>query len=174
MDKIKKVSKWYRISLQAIFWYIPLSTIVFWVFLNDYDGLKLTRLPDLQYVWTPGHKIIGGFIDMTLLASLKMVGIGCLIKLFKQFEQGDVFSSENFHTIRCIGYCVVLYPIATIIFDSLMVLLLTFDNPPGQRYISVGFSDVNVFWLIGGGMIILVAWIMREASRLHNDLQYTV
>jgi hypothetical protein len=50
-----------------------------------------------------------------------------------------------------------------------MTLALTFNNPPGQRMISIGFSSTDFSEIVTALMIIVVAWIMDEGRKLKEE-----
>jgi len=64
--------------------------------------------------------------------------------------------------------------VANLIFVTLISIVLTFNNVPGERLVvaQLGISDVGT--LIIGAVIVLVSWVMKEASKLEDEHAYTV
>lgn len=47
-------------------------------------------------------------------------------------------------------------------------------NPPGHRYLSISFGTPNLSSLFYGVLVIVVSWVMREASELHDEHTFTI
>ncbi len=57
---------------------------------------------------------------------------------------------------------------------TLMVLAVTLTNPPGHRWISVQFGTPNLEALFCGVLLIVISWVMHEASKLHDEQKFTI
>ena len=99
MNKIKKVSKFFRIFFQILFIVIPLGTLVSWLLLNtSYDIFTSIGV---------GQNIVSGPVTVNLLTRVLGIAISCLpvgiilfgfyqlIKIFKKYEKGEIFSINN-------------------------------------------------------------------------------
>ena len=53
--------------------------------------------------------------------------------------------------------------------DTVLVLLLTWDNPPGQRRLVLGFGWEDYLCLLFGGLLFAVSWAMVEATRIETE-----
>ena len=56
-----------------------------------------------------------------------------------------------------------------IIYDSLTSLILTFQNAPHHRVLTLSFSNFDFNRLVAGGIILIIAWVMKEAYKMSNE-----
>jgi hypothetical protein len=61
---------------------------------------------------------------------------------------------------------------ANFIFSLLISIVLTFNNSPDKRMIVVQFGVSDIGSLIIGAIIVLVSWVMSEASKLEDEQAY--
>jgi hypothetical protein len=125
-------------------------------------------------MWTPLAKVIGMtayFLDLLPI----LISLVALIHIFKNYEKGEIFNSINARAYRLIGWMFIFDGlISKILYDAFMTLATTINNPPGSRMISFGFGAPNLEALFCGAVVIVISWVMLEASKLHEDQQYTV
>ena len=113
-------------------------------------------------------------LSSTIPLSVAVYGAINLRELFTLYEEAIVFSEKNVNCIRRLGYTLVLWVVANFIFVILISIVLTFNNMTGERVIvaQLGVSDVGA--LIIGAVIVLISWVMSEASRLEDEQAHTV
>ncbi|HAU2297157.1 TPA: DUF2975 domain-containing protein, partial [Legionella pneumophila] len=51
---------------------------------------------------------------------------------------------------------------------------LTFNNPTGERFISITLGSANASTLITAFIILVASWILKEANQLQSDSQLTI
>ncbi len=68
----------------------------------------------------------------------------------------------------------IFWVVANFVFVVLISLVLSFNKLPGERVMvaQLGVSDIGT--LIIGAVIVLVSWVMKEASRLEDEQAHTV
>jgi hypothetical protein len=182
MHKIQRVSFIFRVLFQIIFILLPLLQIFVWIqaphplgehsqfayhYLNHH--LQTLVLHDISVQ----EKLLGFLISSIPLA-VELFIVFFLIKLFKRYEQGEIFSFENVKTIRNIGYTLLVSQLLNPIYEGLMSLLLTWHNPPGHRIAVVSFGTPNLVTIITALLVILISWIMAEAFKLQEEQIYTI
>jgi hypothetical protein len=98
-----------------------------------------------------------------------------LLNKAKNYQKGDVFSGINARYFRQIGWMFIFYGLVSkTLHDSLMTLATTLNNAPGERQISLGFGSPNLEALFCGAVVIVISWVMLEASKLHDEQKYIV
>lgn len=89
--------------------------------------------------------------------------------LFDAFRIGNVFSTDAPVRLRRIGSCIVALAILRPLTSTLLGLILTWTNPPGQRILalSLGIDDYMIAAL--GGLVLAIGHVMTEAARIAED-----
>src|SRR5579872_2042517 len=111
MNRIKRVSLFFCVIFQIGFVALLLAEIVGWVY-APMDISFLAHIFHFNVIpaeypilhtlnWT--EKSMGFLISM-IPTALQLFILYCLIKLFKLYAKGDIFSIHNVYYIRQIGY----------------------------------------------------------------------
>lgn len=103
-----------------------------------------------------------------------MWGFYHLIKLFRLYELGQVFSIENVRHIKISAYSALAWLVADFFTYSLLILALTVDNPIGQRYLSISVSSKHFSTLVISIIAIIIAQVMDEARKLKDENDYII
>lgn len=103
-----------------------------------------------------------------------MVGVRCLMQLFRLYEQGKIFQPSNVHCFRQLSRVLIWWFVAGIVHRSLLTVAMTLHNPPGQRQISLDLSSADLTALMLGSILAVIAWVMEEGRRLQEDQDLTV
>ena len=53
--------------------------------------------------------------------------------------------------------------------SAAVFVALTYSNPPGNRQLAISLSLDNYVALIVGGVLLAVAWVMVEATRIADE-----
>jgi Protein of unknown function (DUF2975) len=188
VDKIQRVSRYLLVIFNALLVILPLFVIIQWLFI-DTDTIKnLLDQGFLQkpistpegYVnlstihWSFLAKIIGLLAQSVGLLPL-FLSLFVLKSIFLNYRKGEIFSTINASHYRHLGWLFFLDAlIAQPLSNLLMVLAVTLTNPPGHRYITLSFGTPNIEALFCGMLVIVISWIMLEASKLHDEQKFTV
>lgn len=194
MQRIQKISTVFVYFITFLLITLPLLHITLWYFWDcsfltkfiaekgwsiktNFSGMVATPEGDVNLAdvkWTPLSKAINIFADIVANASLYL-GLLLLRKIFLAYQQGEVFAVKTVGYYRYLGYLFFLDAVALKPLSNLLeILSVTLSNPPGHRYISLYFGTPNVEQLFWGGIVIVISWIMLEASKLYEDQQLTV
>lgn len=180
MNKIQRTSWFFRMVFQLIFVILPLITITVWIYAPNSVTLLggqislhafQVHIPVVQM--TLGTKILGFIVDLIPL-TVNLFVLYFLIKLFRLYEQGEIFTLNNVHYIRNTGYALLIGQLINPIYQALLSLILTWHNPKGMHYISISLSGTNVGVLLGSLLVILISWIMAEGYKLQEEQQLTI
>lgn len=180
MNKIKRLSTIFRILFQLAFIILPIILALYWIFapssFAQANGFSLSFLPSsvhIMYKLTASTKLLGFLINL-IPVGISMLILYFLIKLFRLYEQGAIFTINNVRYIKNIGYTMLIGQLLNPIYDLLISFALTFKNPPGHRYALITLDNTNIAIIVTAFIIILIAWIMAEGCKLREEQDYTV
>ena len=187
MNKIQKSSRNIRFIFQLCFIATPLLSLFFWLNFNTFYfspgdsvlegfffGFKITNLPgNPKEALTLASRLLCFSISMIHNAAL-MFCFYQLIRLFKLYEIGQVFSRENIKHIKMASFGIFAYVIACFITHGLLSVALTMNNPPGERTLGLSFQFDDASTLVIGFIILLIANVMDEARKLKDEADQTV
>jgi len=195
MEKIQRVSLFFRLIFQMVFIALPVLLIVSWWYAPNelllFSGIiKQNAIPapyNGMHVFTQ-QGISEKAILHTLLFREKMLGclvsvipmmvkmfiLYTLIKLFGLYVKRKIFSIYHVKLIRNIGYALLIGQIIEPFYQFIMGIVLTMNNPPHHRYASITLDQTNIGILLTALLIILISWIMAEGCKLHDEQQLTI
>lgn len=183
MNKIKRVSLFFRLVFQFIFIVLPIFLIVSWIYAPNEVNLlmgiiRLDAIPPsyngtILHTLSPNEKILG-CLASAFPTMVNMFIVYCLIKLFKLYEGGDIFSLNHVKYIRNVGYGLLLGQLLEPFYQFMMGLILTMHNPPHHRFATITLDQTNIGILLTALLMILISWIMAEGYKLSEEHQLTV
>lgn len=183
MPKIKRISHFFRILFLLLFITLPVLLILEWInapnpFVILAGVIKLSSIPlsysnSILHTLTPAEKLLG-FCISTVPLSIALYILHSLIKLFKLYESGEIFSINHVRYIRNIGYGLLATQIINPLYEGLMGVILTWHNPHGHRFASISLDQTNIGMIVGALLVILISWIMAEGYRLQEEQQLTI
>lgn len=187
MQKIKRVSSFFRAFFFAIFIIYPVLLTVFWIHaptpiaIGPHAlGIYLNFIPDVvtSYDWystlhslLPLHKFLGFLISFIPLIITELT-LYFLIKLFGLYKKAEIFSLQNVIYIRRVGYTLLIGQLLNPFYQALMTLNLSWNLHP--KYMAMSLSDTNIGIFLTALLVILISWIMAEGCRLREEQQLTI
>lgn len=97
-----------------------------------------------------------------------------LSRLFRLYEQGKLFEEENIKLIRSISIIMIIGEGIQFLYQPLMSIALTYNNPIGQRVAGMSIGTTNATTLIIAFIILIASWIVKEANQLKSETQLTI
>lgn len=174
INRIQRVSGTFRLLFTVLIFFIPIVTLMYWMLFNYLpDGLT-TELPVKVSQALPLKTLLLAFLVSLIPISVAIYGAINLKELFKLYERAIIFSERNVNCFRRLGYTLISWVFANLIFVVLISIVLTFSNLPGERVMVAQFGVSDVGTLIIGAVVLLVSWVMKEASKLENEQAHTV
>ncbi len=178
LDLIKKRGMIFKYLFIFFFVLTPVLPVVMWMLYNN--------MPDVIRLQMVKEHLVPGILILTMkqriLASsaglavslISMAGFYYLIKLFSLYERGIIFTEDNVNCYRKLGYLIVCSMIAGILHNSAMSVILSLQNPPGQRIITVSLSSSEIALAIIGMIVILISRVMDAGRELKEEQELTV
>ena len=133
-------------------------------------NLLLARLGEAgrDLALTPGRIAAGAAITAVPVGVL-LFGLWQVRALFADFAEGRVFTLASARRLRDFAASVLAQAILGPISSTALLLAFTFDNPPGKRQLGIALSTNDYLALIIGGVLLAVAWVMAEATRIADE-----
>jgi hypothetical protein len=184
IKKIQRVSSAFRKCFQIMLSLIPIALILFWVNAHHLEYMRvhchalsamfLSDTIAIMHPMTAINKVWGFIISLLLNHGFIMLTLYFLIKLFKLYEKGEIFTQLNVKYVRNIGYTMLASQVAHLFYYPAITLAMTINNPPGHRFSAINFSDGNACAIFTAFIIILISWVMAEGCKLHEEQKYIV
>lgn len=195
MNNIKKVSFYLRSLFQILFITLPFLTFISWLYAPEpliffQDLFRIDAIPEVyrglhmysknalpQPVLLPVLSLTEkslGFLISLIPTLIDLFILYSLIKLFKCYEQEEIFSLNNIGYIRNIAYGLLLSEMVNPIYQFFIGIILTFHNPPGHHFASISLSQTNIGMVLTAVLVILISWIMAEGLKLREEQQLTI
>ena len=188
MHKIKRASFFFRILFQISFCLLPVLLILFWV-IGPTSPTPPTSSSSMKF----GASFIPGTIPMDAIAlplsnTTKLLGflvslipalvtectLYFLIRLFRRYEHGEIFTLQNVNYFKKIGYTLLIGEALHPIYYAILTTILSWNNPIGKRYAAISITTPNLNVIVIAFLIILISWVMAEGYKLREEQQYTV
>ncbi|TKW78956.1 MAG: DUF2975 domain-containing protein [Bradyrhizobium icense] len=133
-------------------------------------NLLLARLGEAgrDLVLTPSRVTAGAAVTAIPVGVL-LFGLWQARALFADFAEGRVFTPTSARRLRNFAACVLAQAVLGPISSTALLLAFTFDNPPGRRQLGIALSTNDYLALVIGGVLLAVAWVMVEATRIADE-----
>ncbi|WP_163835587.1 DUF2975 domain-containing protein [Spartinivicinus ruber] len=166
MDKIATIARRCRVLFSILGVVMLVFTLSTWAFITpDLAGMFGVTYPVTITPLTKGLGLLVSFIPLSII----FYGLFLLIKLFKNYERGEIFTLMNAIIMRKIGLLFYLWIICQVIFSTLFILVLTFQNSPGEKILQVTIGSDSILPFVVGSIIILISWVLVEAQKVSED-----
>ena len=182
MSKIQKQSRRARIFFQSLFVLTPIAVCYYWLtvetsydFLTSFGVIQLSHNIDsyTQLPLTLTTRILATIASL-FLCSIIMYALKVLINLFRSYERNEIFSLDNVMSYQKLGYSLFYWVGASVVYGALMSVILSFNNPPGDRMLAIGFVGVDFLTLVLGFIILIISWVMKEGYFLADENSHTI
>jgi hypothetical protein len=147
------------------------GSVILLFFMPDWTfNLPLARLGAAggDLVLTPG-RIAAAAAIIAVPVGVLLFGLWQARALFADFAGGRVFTLANTRRLRDFAACVLAQAILGPLSSAAVFLALTYSNPPGSGQFAISLSLDNYVALIIGGVLLAVAWVMVEATRIADE-----
>ena len=172
--RIQSVSGKFNALFSFLIICVPVSILLFWLFFNS---LPMSFKGDLPVSTSNSLSFLTlslAFLVCMIPGSVTVYALLTLKELFKLYEKAVVFSASNVNCFRRLGYTLIFWVIAKLISKSLLSIVLSFNNPPGERQLVIGFGSTDIATLVIGAIVLVISWVMNEACKLNAEQVYTV
>lgn len=174
LHKIAVYSRCIKIVLLILMIVIPCTITGMWLILDQLPESIIKKIADInEYTIGWNTKLTG------LFSSIPSAVIAFAIffygyRLFNLYQHGQILLSENVKCFRRIGILLIANVGVGFIMKPVNTLILSMNNLPGHRLISIGLSTDEFIALGSGIFIVIIGWVMDEARKADEELQLTV
>jgi hypothetical protein len=169
-QRISTVSRRLRLACSGLIYFLPLACALFWIFFNYlYAREPLIPLPVRVEHDLPGlTRFLGFLVDLIPMAAT-LYGLRRLRDLFHLYENGLIFTELNVRSFRSLGRTLIVWVACSVARNSLLSIVLTLNNPPGRRVITLGLSSADFSGVFVGIVVVTISWVMDEARKITED-----
>lgn len=172
--RIQRVSRRFRILFVVLIFCAPILDLLYWMLFNYLPEGLLVGLPTLPQGSLSSWSLFLGFTVSLIPLTVALYAMAILAKLFGLYEQAVIFSRDNVLLFRRLGYALIAWVVASMLFTTLISMVLSFGNPPGQRLVVAEFSVSEFTMLIMAFIVLLISWVMDEGRKLQDEQRYTI
>ncbi len=90
-------------------------------------------------------------------------------RLFAGYRQGQIFTQEPPLRLSRIGLALLTLAVLRPATATLLGLVLTASNVPGERILAIGIAIEDVMLIVFSGLILAIGQVMAEGQRLADD-----
>ncbi len=164
LNRIKKVSKCFRLFLQFGFPLMMLAVVLQSVFTGMYASpVDLSQGINGLFIIKAIVSILWGIFALAAM----LVWYWTSLKLFRFFERGVLFATETAHCFKIIGI--------TFFAGILAVVGLYLFNPlPDQTWPQGGIITSVLDAIYNGAFWIFLGWLFDEAQKIQEEQELTV
>lgn len=182
MHKIQHYSHHIRLILQFIIFLVPVLNLCFWLTVQtDKDFLYATGIVQLNVdIASLAHEPLTlstrlfAFLVSMLPCGIFIYALSQLVKLFKSYENANIFTLETADYFKKIGFSFFYWVIGGVLYGGLISAVLSFNNLPGTRIFSLSFASIDFLTILCGFIVLVIAWVMKQAQLIADEQQYTV
>ncbi len=170
LDKIKRLSGWMFWISTVLCCVLPVVVILA-ILRGWFDPVALvTRFPTLPAATQP-TAFQGAFVAVVGVLSVYPMVIAFLNmrRLFGRYRCGEILTEPCARHILRVGQALFAVAAMTVLVPTLQMLILSWNNPPGDRIIAIGLDGSTLGFLLSGGLLIVIGWVMREAALVAED-----
>lgn len=191
MTKIQKASTCLLMLLNLLLIIIPIYLILNWIlmdvpkeaipsvlaFMKNLNESVQTLEGSVYFntiQWTSLSQLLGFSAD--ILGALPFLGSLLILRaIFKNYQKREIFTVANARNYKRLGIVLLLDALLiNPISHMLLILAVTLTQSSGHRYLEVSLGNPNIEGVFAGVVVILISWVMLEASKLHEDQKFTI
>ena len=167
LEKIRRASNVLQKLILTLIPALPVGIVLTWMFL-DLEALDIHFTLDEVGPLTATERWLAASLNLLPLA-VTLYALFNLQKLFGLYATGQVFTSETVRCFRNMGWALIIMMPVNILFHSALSVLLSFDHPAGERMLAVSLSSNHLGMAIVGTVIVIISWVMAEATRIAQE-----
>jgi hypothetical protein len=174
-QRITTMSRNLRRVCTGLIYCLPVVSAMIWIFFNRlYASAPIIPLPvHLDHDLTAQTRFHAFLVDLIPLGAI-VYGLQKLRNLFLLYERGLIFTNQNVDCFRSLGRAMLVWVACHIFRTSLLSVILTLDNPPGKRMITLGLDSGDFSGLFVGAVVLIISWVMDEGRRIQEDQEFIV
>ena len=172
-ERLRRMSRWMQVLIAGGAAILVLVPGLFWMAEPSVlqravaDLMPATAQPS-QFTITPEVKRWAmGVVAVSV--ALGLYALWQVWHLFAAYGRGVVFGPEASDRLRRLAWALMATALVRPLTKTVVVLLLTLNNPPGQRQLVISLAWEDYLSLLFGGLLFAMSWAMAEARRIEQE-----
>jgi len=167
MRRVRRIARWTRgmALLGAVT--LPVGTLGLWAS-PEWIRTVIAREMNLgaeQIIVTPGVQWGGALVSLLPLA-IALFALLQVWQLFGDYARGAIFTARATMQLRRLAWSLIGVTAAQVLARTATGIVLTMNNPPGKKMLVVCVSSNDYVLLLFGLLVLAIAWVMVEATRI--------
>ena len=113
--------------------------------------------------------LILGWMISTLQLGILTGGFWAMAAAFNLFAQGDYLHLSLGYYVQRFGKSLVLFALFSPLMRALMVIVITMDNPAGQRLLIINLLTNDLVVLLVGLLLVMLGYALTEAAIIAEE-----
>jgi hypothetical protein len=148
---------------------LPMAVALYWMMVARDDVLRQMGLaPELLPAFDSWLRLAAAFVGILTVAPLSW-GLLRLRVCFAQFAQGRPFAARGIAGLRDFAAGMGLAVIAKPIGFTLVVLLLSWNAPPGMRQLAIQLDSDTLIMALFAATVASLGWAMEKAAAIAEE-----
>jgi len=97
-----------------------------------------------------------------------------LLRLFSYYQRGEIFTSNTIYCLKMLGKTLLLWLLLNLIYPVLVTLFIRFTGLSDSLAIIINFGSTELNYLLIGGVIYVIAWIMQEGMLIQEQQELVI
>ena len=175
LQRIQRLSRVMALTCMALIVLLPCVLVAYWVNTSAPELAVQANLNAgaVQLPLQPWQRLAGAAVTSVPLILL-LIGLWHAKQCFGQFAKGQVFTVQATACLRRFAGWVAAAALAAIVAGTATSVILTLQNPPGMRHLSVGIGSNHLFTLFFAAVVWLMAAVIGQGQALAEENQHFV
>ncbi|MBL8644598.1 MAG: DUF2975 domain-containing protein [Rhodospirillaceae bacterium] len=170
LSAVSRILGWVCLALMI---FLPLWVVAGWLSFDTWGSTMASRLGIARDYAVPetlsAEQVMLGITVTMAPVSTMIFGLWNLRKLLAGFGAGRIFTLENTRALKIFAWSVLMVIVVQFLTDGLLSMVLTLNNPPGQRVLALGLSSDQVVAFFFGAVFVLIARVLEEGRKLADE-----
>ncbi|WP_156176711.1 hypothetical protein [Kiloniella spongiae] len=145
--------------------------------LVEFPARAYSGMVETEFNVTMNNRLFGGLIS-TIHLMILSVGLMAVGRIFSQINRGEWHLPSFSKSLKRFGLSLVVFTLLIPVVQALMSLALTYNNPVGQRMITLDVdastAPIAFVLLLVGALLTLMASVMMRAGEIAEDYEKIV
>jgi hypothetical protein len=169
MDRVRRIARWVR--AMALVGGVLLLTLGVTLWMSPAWVVKVAASEagiEMTSPVTPAMQWGGALVGMVPV-SLGLFALFQVWQLFGDYGRGAIFTPGATLRLRRLAWSLIGVAAVQVLARTATGLVLTMNNPPGQKMLVIRLSSHDYVLLLFGVLLLAIAWVMVEATRLAQE-----
>jgi hypothetical protein len=149
---------------------LPVAVVILYAVADDATlaaqvGLYSTSLRAPLSLW---QRLLAGALSVLVVLAL-VRAVTYARRCLHLVAEGDIFALQVVQNLRKVAWWGCLWSLASFIARPILSVLMTLQNPPGSRMLTLGIEGDQIVALFFAGLVWVVASVIAEAHAIARE-----